>query len=236
MRLIITRPVERALPLAERLLELGIESILAPMLKIEPVPFKIPAEPLQGVIFTSVQGVEAAAKKPELHIFPVYAVGTKTASAASTAGFQTVYNADGDVDALFKLILSSCNTGKGPLIHLSGGQTTGHLVERLVEKGFQANRVQVYEARAETSIPVSVLDKIRRKSFSAVVFFSPRTAHIFSQVAEEAGVANSFNGAYAICLSTNVANEVEKLNWKKIHIAQNPTEQGMLSLLQSLRT
>jgi len=236
MRLIITRPVERALPLAERLTELGAEPILVPMLKIEAVPFDPPEQPIQGIIFTSVQGVEAAAKRPELHIFPVYAVGSKTAGAASAAGFQTVHNADGDVEALFQLVMTSCNAGKGLLLHLSGGQTTGQLVERLDQKGFQANRVKVYEARPETSMPTNVLDKIKRKAFDGVAFFSPRTAHIFNQVVEEAGVTNSFGNAFALCLSDRVAQEVEKLNWKKIHIADNPTEQGMLTLLQGLRT
>ena len=236
MRLIITRPVERALPLVERLMEIGVEPILAPMLKIETTPFDLPEEPLQGIIFTSVQGVEAAAKKPELHIFPVYAVGSKTAGAASAAGFQAVHNADGDAEALYQLVMRSCNAGKGALLHLSGGQSAGKLVERLCEKGFQAGRVKVYDAQPETSMPTNVLDKIKRKAFDGVAFFSPRTAHIFNQVVEQAGAANSFGDAFAVCLSDNVASEVEKLSWKKIHIAKSPTEQRMLALLQGLRT
>ena len=235
MRIIITRPIERARPLASRLQELDFEPLLAPMLKIERVAFDLPDAPLQGVVFTSVQGVEAVADQPALHIFPAFTVGTKTAGAARAAGFETVHNAEGDVEALFGLISETCNPGKGLILHLSGEQTAGKLVERLSGKDFEAKRIAVYEARPEDSFPSTMLENIRKKRFDAVVFFSARTAHIFNQVKEAAGVGGAFRHADAVCLSDNVAGEAEKTQWKKIHVSETPTEQGMIALLQALR-
>ena len=235
MRIIITRPLERAKPLEEKLISLGFEVMLAPMLRIDNCPFELPEDPLQAIIFTSVQGVEAVAEHKALHIFPAVTVGKKTAGAAVRAGFQTVHNADGDVNALYDLILDKCNAGKGLVLHLAGEHTAGKLVERLQAKGFQTERRKVYLANAADSMSSSVLKKIRARAVRGVLFFSTRTAHIFNQIAKESHLEHALGWTQAICLSENIATEAEKLPWKKVLVADNPTEPSMIELLRSIR-
>ena len=235
MRILITRPLERAQPLAEKLKAEGFEVLLAPMLSIETCAFEMPGDHLQALIFTSVQGVEAIAAEESLKMFPVLTVGAKTAGAAARAGFETVYNADGDVEALYNLILEKGNTGKGLLLHLAGDQTTGKLVERLKSYGFQAERRKVYETHPADSLPASVLEKIRVRGFDGVLFFSPRTAHIFNRIVEETNLEDCLGQATAFCLSQNIARETGKLPWKRTLIADRPTEPSMIALLQGIR-
>lgn len=221
--------------MAEKLEAEGFEVLLAPMLRIEPCPFEMPRDHLQALIFTSVQGVEAIAAEESLKMFPVVTVGAKTAGAAARAGFETVYNADGDVEALYNLILEKGNTGKGLLLHLGGDLTTGKLVERLQEHGFQAERRKVYEAHPADSLPASVVEKIRARGFDGVLFFSPRTANIFNRIISEAGLEDCLGQAIAFCLSQNIAGETGKLPWKRTLIAERPTETSMIALLQGIR-
>jgi uroporphyrinogen-III synthase len=235
MRVIVTRPLERAQPLAERLKTEGDEVLLAPMLKISYLPVEEPAEPVQAVIFTSVQGVEAVSAARGYKIFPAFTVGAKTTSAARKAGFERVFNADGDAEDLLKLILSKANAGKGPLIHLCGDQAAGSLVERLCERGFDARRQRVYEAEAQASLPATVADKIKARAFDTALFFSPRSASIFCRIAREKELADSFSHAEAVVMSEAVKNEAAALPWKRIHIAERPTESSVLALLQTLR-
>lgn len=235
MRLIVTRPQERALPLAEKLKAEGFEPLLAPMLKIFPLPVEDPAEPLQAVIFTSVQGVEAVAGAEGYKIFPAYTVGSKTAGAARKAGFGTVLNADGAVDDLFRMIKETGNPAKGPLVHLCGDQTVGKLAERLTAEGFAARRQKVYETRAIESLPASVAEKTNARAFEGALFFSPRTANIFCRVAADSGLEDSFGHATAFCLSDSVAEEASRLKWKKVVASEQPNEASLLSLLQGLR-
>ncbi len=235
MRLIITRPLERARLLSEKLMGEGYEALLAPMLRIENRAFEVPDAPLQALMFTSVQGVEAVAGEESIKIFPAITVGSKTAGAAALAGFETVHNADGNVEDLYKLILEKGNAGKGLLLHMVGDQTTGKLVERLVEKGFQAERRQVYETRAAKNLPSNVAEKIKKRKFDGVLFFSPRTAHIFNQVIRASGLEDHLSKAFALCLSRNVADIAAKLSWKKIYVSEKPTEQSLITLLQGLR-
>jgi uroporphyrinogen-III synthase len=235
MRLIITRPLERAAPLAERLKAEGDEVLLAPMLKISFLPVDQPGEPLQAVIFTSVQGVEAVASSVGFKIFPAFTVGSKTASAARQAGFERVFNADGDAEDLLRLILENANAGKGVLLHLSGDQTAGNLTERLKERGFEARRQKVYEAQALDSLPSSIVEKIKVRAFDGALFFSPRTAGIFCRIAREKELTEHFRHAAAVFMSEAARAEGAALPWKKTLVADRPTESSLLALLKTLR-
>ena len=235
MRLIITRPLERALPLSEKLKEEGHEIFLAPVLKIQTCPFSKPEEPLQAVIFTSVQGVEAVVEQGSFQIFPAFTVGSKTAGAARQADFETIYNADGNIDDLYNLILERANPGKGLLLHLTGEQPAGKLVERLKEKNYRAARERVYEALAADSLSAQIVEKIRKKAFDGVLFYSPRTAAIFTRIILETALEGCFKNAVAFCLSENIAEKAEELAWKEIALPENPNEASMIALLQRFR-
>lgn len=235
MRLILTRPLERCQPLAERLVAEGDEVFIAPALRIGYIPVQEPTEPLQAVIFTSVQGVEAVASVRGFKIFPAFVVGSKTASAAHKIGFEHVYNAEGSSEDLFELILSKTNAMKGPLLHLCGEQIAGNLVEKLKERGFDARRQTVYEALAQESLPVSVFEKIRMRRFDAVLFFSTRSASIFCRIIHDHNLAHCFDHAEALTISDSVSKAVSALPWKRIYTAEQPTENAMLSMVPNMR-
>lgn len=235
MRLILTRPLDRCQPLAERLLAEGDEVFIAPVLRIGHLPVQEPTEPLQAVIFTSVQGVEAIAGLRGFKIFPAFVVGKKTATAAHKIGFEHVYNAEGASEDLLKLILSKTNAMKGSLLHLCGEQTAGNLVERLKERGFDARRQKVYEAHAQESLPGFILKKIRMRRFDGVLFFSTRSANIFCSIIHNNNLADCFDHAQALAISDSVSKEASALPWKKIYTAEQPTENSMLLLVQNMR-
>ncbi len=233
MRVLVTRPLERAAPLKEKLEGLGFEVALAPLLTISRIDLDIPEVPLQGVIFTSVQGVEAVKDRDNLKIFPAFAVGSKTAGAALSAGFAKVHNADGDADALLELILSSCNPGKGLLLHLAGENTVGNLVPRLKAKGFEASSRTVYKAQAAGGLPSNVTEKLENRQVDAVLFFSTRTAGIFAEIAAHKNLFAYLDRVQCLCLSENIARETEALPWRKVYFAPEPTEQSLIELLQA---
>lgn len=235
MRLLITRPTERAAPLKDRLEDLGFKTTLAPLLTISFLTVEIPETPLQGIIFTSVQAVEAVKDKENLKFFPAFGVGSKTAGAAGAAGFERVYNAEGDVESLFNLILDTCNPGKGLLLHLAGDKTVGNLVARLQEKGFEARHQTAYKAIAADGLPANVVEKINKRQVDGVLFFSTRTAGIFRNLVEQKGLDTYLEKVEAYCLSENIGQEAANLPWKKVHVAIEPTEQSLIELLQGRR-
>ena len=127
MRILITRPEPDAAALEAALATTGIDSLIEPMLSIRPVAgATIDLTDIQGLLFTSANGIRAfrsltpAQSPTPARQLPVYAVGDATAGAARTAGFETVFAADGDVAGLAELVRGRVDPAAGGLLHIAG--------------------------------------------------------------------------------------------------------------------
>src|SRR5262245_18884914 len=100
MRLLVTRPEPDNARTAAELRARGHEVMLAPLLRIEPVPdADLGNGPWSGVLITSANGARAIAahkRRAALDALPVLAVGQASAAAARDAGISDVTSADGD--------------------------------------------------------------------------------------------------------------------------------------------
>ena len=106
--MVITRPFEDAAPLASELADIGIETIVAPLMVIEVIPGpEIDLAGVQGVLFTSANGARAFAARSSDRDIPVYAVGDATARASKDLKFKNVTTASGDVDDLAALVCAT---------------------------------------------------------------------------------------------------------------------------------
>jgi len=89
-----------------------------PLLRIEPIgDAELGTGPWAAALFTSANAVRVAAahrRFRELANLPVYTVGRRTKAAAVAAGFASVMSADGDVNALARLIASHASLRLGP--------------------------------------------------------------------------------------------------------------------------
>jgi uroporphyrinogen-III synthase len=110
VRLLVTRPEPECERTAALLRGRGHEVLLMPLLRIEPIRHaELGAGPWAAVLFTSANAVRAVAahrRFSELAGLPVYTVGRRTQAAAAAAGFRSIMSADGDVNALARLIAS----------------------------------------------------------------------------------------------------------------------------------
>jgi uroporphyrinogen-III synthase len=88
----------------------GHDVVWLPLLQIEPIAnAELGAGPWRSVLFTSANAVRAIAahrRFGELANLPVCTVGRRTQAAATAAGFVSVVSADGDVNALARLVAS----------------------------------------------------------------------------------------------------------------------------------
>src|SRR5258708_9123816 len=114
MAVLVTRPLREGESPAAGLGARGLEVLLAPMLRFEPVAFRDDEEARYGaVIVTSanaLRGIDPHLKKSGLLKLPLFAVGEHTASAARSAGFGNVIAADGDAGSLRDLVAASVKT------------------------------------------------------------------------------------------------------------------------------
>ena len=118
---LITRPEDDALPLAETLRARDLRVLIEPMLRIKPLrDLKIDIEGVQALLFTSSNGVRAFAALNRNRDLPVFTTGDASARVARSLGYKNVEGADGDVAGLVRLVRQRLKPEDGALFHAAG--------------------------------------------------------------------------------------------------------------------
>jgi uroporphyrinogen-III synthase len=228
-RALITRPRAEAEALAAALERRGIAAVIAPMLEIV---FR-PAGPLeldgvQALLCTSANGVRALAQASAERGLPLFAVGDATAAAARHAGFTAVASAAGDADALARLAAARLDPQAGRLLHVAGGAVAGDLAGALAARGFAVARAVLYDARPATALSEEARRALSGGEIDLALFFSPRSAATFVELASAAGLAHACAGITAIAISAAVDRALAALGWRARHIADKPDRRALL--------
>ena len=231
--LLLTRPEADAETLAAALADIGIGSLVAPMMDV----VHIPGPPLElgnvsGFLLTSANGVRALAARTDNRDIPVFAVGDATAKAARTAGFVSVTSAGGDVDDLAEVVSAVCVPGNGVLLHAAGSVTAGDLAGRLEHMGYQVWREMLYEARPRDALADAARAAMADGRIDGVVLYSPRTARIFDRLVGAAGLQDKLPDMELFALSANV-DKASRGPWSKRHISAAPNQEALLHTVRS---
>ncbi|MGQ0486701.1 MAG: uroporphyrinogen-III synthase [Hyphomicrobiales bacterium] len=231
MKLIVTRPEEDAGPLLAKLAALGHQAIALPLLKIVPRPgIAIPGRDYQAICVTSANAIRALGKAARLAAVPVLTVGPQSLHAARQAGFTECEAHGGDVRGLADFIVRKLDPALGPLLYLSGAETSGDLEGRLGKAGFDVTRLVLYDAVA---IAHAALPSLR--DHDGVLLYSPRSARLWAALVRQAGHQEAALSLAHYCLSANVAAALPP-SWPT-SVAESPRETAMLALLDpGLRT
>ena len=234
MRVLITRPRERALELARALERRGDTPLIEPLLTIEPVAGIVPElEGVQAIVLTSAHAVPALSAAAKA--LPVFAVGDATAAAARRAGCSAVISAGGAAADLASSIAARCDPGAGALLHLSGEQVREGLAEDLAAAGFALRRQAVYRAVAAEALAPATVEALAARQVDAVLLFSPRTARLFVELIGRHGLREPVTRIAAICLSAAVAEPCRDIAWRALHVAARPELGALLEALEAAR-
>ena len=236
--LIVTRPSGDAEALVQTLMVRGIEAVAAPLITIEyRRDAEIPDSVFQAILLTSANGCRALARlrspPPGLRDVLTIAVGEASTQAALDAGQSNVVTSGGDVDALITTAMDLCEPGDGPLLYISGKQSTGDLQGKLTKQDFTVERVIAYEAVAANKLPAFVRDIVSGQNAAGVILYSPRTAKIWCKLLGDAGLAERGADLVHYCLSNNVAAVIRKAfgDDGAIVTARKPSERAMIAAI-----
>ncbi len=232
MRLLVTRPSADAAALADALKAAGHEVLLEPIIEIRERPDSaLDLDGVTGLLFTSANGVRAFAATSPRRDISAYAVGDHTTATAKEAGFSAVESADGDVDALIRLVRGRRKPEDGTLLHVSGTVTAGALTETLSEAGYTVRQAALYEAETAEALSESTRTVIADGELDGVLLFSPRTAKQFAALVDHAGLGAEARLMNAWCLSQAVADALAPLAFRKVVVAAKPTTEALLALI-----
>jgi uroporphyrinogen-III synthase len=227
MKILVTRPLEDGRQIAARLAEMGHQALLAPLL--EPRFFDGPEPALDGVqavLATSANGVRALSRRTQRRDIPIFAVGPQTAEEAAKAGFAEVRSADGDAVALAEAAAHWARPDS-VLLHVCGEDAPGTLADTLAAHGFAVRRAVLYGMAAAAELPSETTAALRDGWLDAVMFFSPRTAGLFLELARGLPIAR----LTALCISPNTAKVLPPGLFARVRIAEKPDQTAMLKLV-----
>jgi uroporphyrinogen-III synthase len=235
VRLLVTRPEPEGGRTAARLRARGHQVRLVPLLRIEPVAdARFGAGPWSGIVFTSANAVRAVAahrRFGELAGLPAYAVGAHTREAAVAAGFAEAASAEGDVDALARLIATMGGDAGLPLIYFAAGDRAGDLAGALGRVGQAVETVIAYRAVAVGGFDADLRAAIAGGEIDAVLHYSARTASAFVAAAKAAGLSDSAMKIRHLCLSAQVARPLAAFGAGAVIVAAAPNEDALLALV-----
>ncbi|MGB0681180.1 MAG: uroporphyrinogen-III synthase [Magnetovibrionaceae bacterium] len=231
MRFLLTRPRADSEKVAEKLVTLGHRAMIEPLLSIhsEPGP-PLDLEGAQGLLITSANGLRAFCNRNAQRDLVVWAVGEASASEARAVGFDDVHNANGDAEALARLVIRNADPKDGWLVHPAGTKVAGDLAGLLEKAGFDYRRRTIY--RAETARLLS--DPCRRTliegGLDGVLLYSPRTARTFAELVRQHGLERQLGNLTAYCLSAAVADRLADQPFGAKAIAERPEESCLFDL------
>ena len=226
MRLIITRPEEDALPLKAKLESRGHTALLAPLLKIVPrLEAFVPPLAYQLICTTSANALKFLQVEDRLKAIPLLAVGPQSLSTAQEKGFKLAEAHGGDVQGLAAHAAAKFDPRKGPVLYLSGAETSADLEALLMAAGFAVERVITYDAVIQTPDDIG----LAVKGADGVLLYSPRSARLWCEIIASSGLERRAAAPIYYCLSENVANALPA-TWQK-RVAKTPDEAAMLALL-----
>jgi uroporphyrinogen-III synthase len=231
MRVLVTRPLPDGERTATVLRAEGHDVLLAPLMQVRPIPAVL-AGNWSAVIITSANALRVltAAQLAPLLKLPLYAVGERSAEAAREAGFGNVRSAQGDANALIRLIDERYANESVPHLYLAGVDRAADLEGALAAKGIKVVTVEVYRTMT-TGFPPELIAAIEHNKIDVVLHFSNRSADNFIIGARTAGLVTQALALKHLCLSAQVAEPLTAAGAPNVAIARRPDEASLLGLL-----
>jgi uroporphyrinogen-III synthase len=231
VRVLVTRPRDQGEATARRLIGLGHEPLLAPVLDVGSTGEPAPGGRFDAVLVTSQNAVQAlAAERDRFAGTSVVAVGGRTAERLRDAGLGDVTEAGGDSIALTNFV-----SGRLPIpasvLHAGGRDRKAEPARSLKAAGFEVVIWECYEARPARELPADAVEALRSCRIGAVLHYSRRSAQVFTQLARRAGLGEALAGTSHLCLSPDVAQGLGTLVGLRLLIAPRPEEGALLALL-----
>ncbi len=185
---------------------------------------------VQAILATSANGIRAFARRTLRRDVAVLAVGAQSGETARELGFADVRHAGGDAAALVDLTVALRAPQAGDLLHAAGSETRGDIAGRLTAKGFRVRSEILYDARAPQALPQAAQAALSRQAVDAALFYSPRTAQVFVDLVEQAGLQSACASVLAFAISPAAAAPLRALAFREIRTPARPNQDALLAL------
>lgn len=227
MKLWLTRPLADSAEFAAQLAAEGIESIIAPVMRIESREIVLDQRP-DGILITSRHAVHAL--PDDWRDLPVFCVGSASAEAVAARGYHSITQGDADGLHLLPRVTERMAAGSR-MLYLSGEETRYDMASLLAANSIAVERVVAYDAIATTELAPQLRLALEAGEVNGAAFFSPRSARLACQLLKQEEFTASAPRMDAFCLSLQVAEAAAMLPWRSLQSCHRPTRDAMFALV-----
>ena len=233
MHIVITRPKEDSLYLAENLIKLGHSVTHLPAIKIEKLETKkINLFNYEAVIFTSSNAIKFMNIENFNLKIKCFCVGKATEDAAKKIGFINTYSSEGTVNSLIELIIRTLDNKSGKLLYLSSEFISKDLDQDLVAAGYLVDRISNY-----TSLPVKEIDKktlifLEKNPPDVIFVYSSMSAKNLFNLINKYSLLNVVTQSNLMCISEKVLAVLKQIKWKKVFVFSPGEEEFLLNKIR----
>ena len=217
-QLFVLRPEPGASESARRARDIGLDPVMVPLFRVEPVAWEVPeAACFDALLLTSANAVRHGGEGlQDLRGLPVHAVGEATAQAARDAGFDIASSGSSGADRL----LGSIDPGLR-LLHLCGEH-------RRAPKGARQTitAIPVYRS-AELPPP----GRLKALDGQTAAVHSARAGARLAELADQLALDRS--AIRLACISADSA-EAAGDGWERKEAAEQPSDEALLALAARL--
>tara|TARA_Y100000746_G_C15429249_1_gene417846 strand:- start:440 stop:1132 length:693 start_codon:yes stop_codon:yes gene_type:complete len=229
MNILITRPIVQSRRFYSYLIRnFGnrVNIIISPVIKIKPFVVDIGLNQFDGIIFTSENAVKAFEKLDINTKKGIFCVGRQTAKYAEFIGLS-VSHTERDTTDLIAFLLK--NKIQLRLLYLCGNNISVDLT-----KALSTSLTSVYSKVIYEQVPMKLtreaIELLSQKNPVLVPIFSERSGCFLSKQFTK----KMTSPRIAVCLSSQIANNIAKNEYDKILTSQNPDMESLIALLKEI--
>ncbi|WP_274423433.1 uroporphyrinogen-III synthase [Chelativorans sp. YIM 93263] len=231
-RVLVTRPQASATRTAEKLSAHGYRPLVLPLTRIQALSLDEWPDPREydAIAITSANAVThiPSTLVEKLTTLPSYAVGERTNEAARSVGLKVAGTGPGDAEGLVRHIVETLTPGLNILV-LCGRVRRNILEHGLRETGFHPAILETYDTLVLSPSDAELTTILASEPVDAVLLHSASAAKAYSRLLARVSIAPLFKNARVIAISGRVAQCLPQPAF--VHIAAEPTEESMFSLL-----
>lgn len=211
-QLLLLRPEPGLSASAGRARSMGLDVIMCPLFRVEPVEWIAPdPADFDAILLTSANAVRCGGPQLDgLKFLPVHAVGAASADAAQAEGFKVSSIGERGAAELLETLPNSFR-----LLHLAGED------HRAIASKHRIDRRIVYRSASIGEPALPALEGL------VVAVHSPRAA---ARLAELAGNRE----ATAITAISQAAADALGAGWERVEVAERPDDSSLLALAAML--
>ena len=239
-KIVVTRPVAQASPLATLIEQHKGEAVLFPTLAIEPLENTIEYQTLpifEWLVFTSANAVNFFLKmtleqKKWLQKIKIVAIGKATAKAIKKKGMNvdllpsTGFNSEALLN-LSAFQATNINLQRVLIIRGCGGRVL--LSESLKKRGAMVDILEVYQrVKPDFKNINSFLILLQKKQLNVITITSGEALHNFLSMLKDPSIIKLALDIPLVVISQRLKNIAITLGFKQIFVNKNPSDNAMI--------